>query len=289
MGNFYQIIESAVLRRGNNICLGMDPILSKIPGDATPEQNVLNFYTRMLERMEKAGVLPAVVKPNVAYFEAISVEAQEVLLQIILLCKQLELPVILDAKRGDIGRSSGAYAQAAFTTFAADAVTVSPYMGEDSVMPFVEFSQAKGVYALLRTSNRGARDIQDAVLADGKPLYMHTAQKLLAWNPGNLGAVVGATSPAELEVITHWFCTQGQEIPFLIPGVSVPGVEGGQGGSLKDVLKALKNAGSTRNFHVVNSSSGINYAYINKPDYSPADAALWALEALVGEYSGNLT
>lgn len=121
------------------------------------------------------------------------------------------IPVILDAKRGDIGKTSAAYADAAFNVYGADAVTVSPWMGTDSVGPFLEHPTGNGVYLLLRTSNKGAADFQDMPVA-GKPAFFSVAGKILEWDNGNLGAVVGATRPEELERITAFFAEAKHEI-----------------------------------------------------------------------------
>jgi orotidine-5'-phosphate decarboxylase len=202
-----------------------------------------------------------VVKPNSAYYECISFAAMKTLGDLIEAYKKEEIPVILDAKRGDIGKSSAAYANAAFDVYGADAVTVSPWMGSDSLGPFLKHPSQKGVYILLRTSNRGAADFQDLPIRNADTAFYSVAKKILEWDNGNVGAVVGATHPEELEQITNFFARQGHEIPFLIPGVSIPGVPGGQGGDAATVLKAISNGGGKRKFHVLNSSSGLNFAW----------------------------
>lgn len=260
--NFSELLEKRIADCGNPICLGMDPVLKLIPayGD-TPEEKIERFYGDILEECIRRNVFPAVVKPNSAYYECISVRALMVLQDLIAAYQKENIPVILDAKRGDIGKSSAAYAEAAFQVYGADAVTVSPWMGADSVGPFLKHESQGGVYALLRTSNKGAADFQDLPVTERDKAFYAVAEKLIEWNNGNLGAVVGATNLQEMENITRFFVERGHEIPFLIPGVSIPGVPGGQGGDAVSVLKAIQQGGGKRNFHVLNSSSGLNYAW----------------------------
>jgi orotidine-5'-phosphate decarboxylase len=188
--------------------------------------------------------------------------------------------VILDAKRGDIGKSSEAYSKAAFDVYGANAVTVSPWMGSDSVKPFLR--EKNGVYVLLRTSNAGAADFHDLELAsDVKKAYRAVAKKIIEWDNGGTGAVVGATNTHELREIANFFSSQKKEIPFLIPGVSIPGVPGGQGGDARAVMSALREGGFKKNMHVLNSSSGLSYAWqaSGKPS-NYASACADALEKL---------
>ncbi len=283
---FSDRLETRIEACGNPICLGMDPKLSlmpverKHPNVKSAEEKIRFFYMDILEECARRNVTPAVAKPNSAYYECVGIDGMKVLHDLILAYKGEGVPVILDAKRGDIGKSSAAYAEAAFHVYGADAVTVSPWMGKDSVGPFLEHPSESGVYALLRTSNKGAADFQDMPV-DGKPAFFTVARKLLEWDNGNLGAVVGATHPEELERITAFFAEAGHEIPFLIPGVSIPGVPGGQGGDAKTVLKAIANGGGKRKFHVLNSSSGLNFAWQRTgKEAEYASACVDAMESL---------
>ncbi|HSQ41763.1 MAG TPA: orotidine-5'-phosphate decarboxylase, partial [Fibrobacteraceae bacterium] len=223
-------LETRVRSCGNPICFGMDPVLNLIPVEGPPEERIRSFYLDILEEFVKRGVTPAAIKPNSAYYECVSVQALLVLQELIREYSREGIMVILDAKRGDIGKSSAAYAKAAFEVMGADAVTVSPWMGTDSVAPFLKDQVEHGVYALLRTSNKGAQDFQDLPIRDAGKAFECVAAKLLEWDNGSLGAVVGATSPAEMELLARYFVSRGHEIPFLIPGVSIPGVPGQQGG-----------------------------------------------------------
>lgn len=270
--SFHSKLEERIAKCGNPICLGMDPVLKLIdPCIATgsAEDKIKRFYSEILECCIKRNVQPAVVKPNSAYYECVSIQALLVLQQLIADYRSAGVPVILDAKRGDIGKSSAAYANAAYDVFGADAVTVSPWMGSDSVNPFLRAGTENGAYVLLRTSNKGAHDFQDMrVIGSDDPrdvneAFYQVADKIMEWDADNgyFGAVVGATHPEELEKITAYTVAHKHEIPFLIPGVSIPGVPGGQGGDAKTVLTAIANGGSKHKFHVLNSSSGLNFAY----------------------------
>ena len=280
---FQQILESRIIQARNPICFGMDPILEKIPVEGTPEEKIRSFYLKILDELDRQNIYPAAAKPNIAFYEAISLEALWVLKQLITSYQERGILVILDAKRGDIGKTSAAYASAVFNNFSADAVTVNPYMGSDSVLPFLNYDVHKGVYGLMRTSNQGAQDFQDLILQDKTPLYQKVGEQFCAWDNGSMGAVVGATNPGELEEITAFFENKKHPIPFLIPGISVKGVSGGQGGSLSEVLQALKNGGAKNNWHLINSSSGLNYAYEAKPHLSYAKACVEALQELSEE------
>lgn len=270
--NFHERLEQRIEKCGNPICMGMDPVLKLIDpciSAGSAEDKIKRFYSEILECCLKRNVLPAVVKPNSAYYECVSVEALLVLQRLIADYKSAGIPVILDAKRGDIGKSSAAYAVAAYDVYKADCVTVSPWMGSDSVNPFLRENSENGAYVLLRTSNKGAHDFQDMpVIGSDDPrdvaeAFYQVADKIMEWDAdhGFFGAVVGATHPEELEKITAYCASRKHEIPFLIPGVSIPGVPGGQGGDAKTVLTAIANGGGKRKFHVMNSSSGLNFAY----------------------------
>jgi len=252
--NFSSILETRIEACKNSICFGLDPVLSLIPAEAnSPEDKIRKFYFDILEEFLKRNITPAVVKPNSAYYECISIEAMKVLAEIIATYRKEGMPVILDAKRGDIGKSSEAYSRAAFDIYGANAVTVNPLMGSDSVRPFLR--EGSGVYVLLRTSNKGAEDFQNL------EFVKTVAQKILEWDNGGIGAVVGATNAHELAEIANFISAQKKEIPFLIPGVSIPGVPGGQGGDAKEIMNALREGGFKKNIHVLNSSSGLSYAW----------------------------
>lgn len=290
---YQEMVAARTRKAGNTVCVGMDPILKKIPGGGSPEEKIKRFYSDLLEAMLARNVLPAAVKPNIAYYEAIGLSCLQVLKDLIAAFRAAGVLVILDAKRGDISSTSGAYAQSAFDVFGADAVTAAPYMGLDTIKPFQDVSTAaghgQGIYVLVRTSNPSARDFQDlSVGPEGIPLYRKVAEKLADWNDGNLGAVVGATAPKELRDLLAYWKGRGREVPVLIPGIAIAGVSGGQTGSVKDVYQAIKDAGSDPWLHLINSSSGINYAYEKFPSLAPAQASVNALEELIAEIGAKI-
>lgn len=272
---------------GNTICMGIDPVLGKIPGQAPAPERIKRFYGDILDAMLARDVLPAAVKPNSAYFEALGLPCLEALKELIDAYRGAGVLVILDAKRGDIASTSAAYAKAAFQAYGADAVTAAPYMGLDTIKPFQEVARDQGTYVLVRTSNPSARDFQDLQVAAGgeapRPLYRVVAEKLADWQDGSLGAVVGATAPRELRELLEYWVGRGKDCPVLIPGVAVAGVSGGQSGSITDVIRAVRDSGSEPGLHLINSSSGINYAYEKYPGLKPAEASLRALEAMIEE------
>jgi orotidine-5'-phosphate decarboxylase len=198
------------------LCIGLDPDPELMPGT-----DVLQFNKAIIEATSD---LVCSYKPNLAFYEALGIEGLAILEKTI---KHVpgDIPVIGDAKRGDIGNTAGAYARALFRVWGFDAVTVSPYLGFDSIEPFIQY-QDKGVFILCRTSNRGATDFQDLRTGD-LLLYEVVAQKAREWNThGNIGLVVGATYPEELKKVRS-FCP---EMPLLIPGI------GAQGGDLASAV-----------------------------------------------------
>ena len=250
------------------VCMGMDPVKKRIPlKEQSTEKKIVKFYSDILDSA-KVGC----VKPNYAFFAQYGFSGLRALKKVISYSKNLGIPVILDAKRGDIGKSSKAYANEAFNFWKADAVTVSPYMGRDSIQPFTDYcKKGKGVYVLVKTSNKGSEDFQE-LISGGQKIFMKVAEKVLEWHEEGLGAVAGAVDLKELERISSFF--ENYEIPLLIPGV------GAQGGSAKKTAEVLK--GNIR-IHRINSSSAINYAYekTNSKDY--ADAASKEIEKLNSE------
>ena len=256
------------------VCMGMDPVIEKIQIKGDTCQVIEEFYLDILKEMKKRDSYPAIIKPNIAYFEQYGFDGLNALKTIISQYKSSGIPTLLDAKRGDIGKTSTAYAKSVFEFWDSDAVTIAPYMGSDSVEPFIEWcDQEKGVYILCRTSNKGAVDLQD-LKVDGVPVYMKLAENIIRWHKPGVGAVVGATYLEELEEISRFFVESKKEIPLLIPGV------GSQGGSAGEVVEVLKKTNNDILIHRINSSSGINYAYIEKNTSDYATAAVDALETL---------
>lgn len=253
---------------GNIVCMGLDPVMDVLPeSDASVRERLNSYFSEIFHRMRLEGLAPAAFKPNIGYYAMLDKPRDEDFSGSLALADILDMletffpgiPVILDSKRGDIARSSGNYASEAFEGWGADAVTVSPYMGHDSVFPFAY--PDKGVYILARTSNPGAKEFQNEVVLDRVdekvmyPLYHAVALTIARWaseHPG-LGAVVGATSPDELEDIASVFA--GRDVPMLIPGV------GSQGGSASEVIARMNKAGYDLKLSRINSSSGLTHPW----------------------------
>ena len=280
--NYLDQLKQRANETGSIICMGIDPQLDKI-AKVQPNQRLENkdvqravteFYINILQECERQGIFPAAVKPNLAYFEKGRKRygLLEALDAINAECRRLNIPIIGDAKRGDIGASSEAYAEALFhpKEWNFDAITVAPYMGEDSIMPFVKYCDTgKGVYILLRTSNPGRKDIQDV-----NGTYRHVAELIgKPWYKQGIGAVFGGTGGTEeLEEVSRFYVNCGVEVPFLIPGI------GKQGGSLEEVVAALRRSGTDLRIHRINASSDINWAY--EKEGNPNDYAGAAVRAL---------
>ncbi|MCJ7669655.1 MAG: orotidine-5'-phosphate decarboxylase [Dehalococcoidia bacterium] len=187
------------------LCIGLDPDPELMPG-----VDVLQFNKAIIEA---TCDLVCAYKPNLAFYEALGTEGLAILEKTVKYIPG-DIPVIGDAKRGDIGNTARAYARALFSVLGFDATTVNPYLGYDSIEPFIDYRD-KGVFILCRTSNKGAADFQN-LCTNGLPLYEVVAQKAKEWNIyGNIGLVVGATYPEELKKVRS-ICP---EMPLLIPGV----------------------------------------------------------------------
>lgn len=212
-------------RQSNSlVCVGLDPDVAKIPARfANSSQPIFAFNKEVIDATHD---LACAYKPQIAFYSAAAAERELELTIQYIRERAPHAIVILDSKRGDVGNTATAYAREAFERYQADAVTVNPYMGEDSVRPFIA-DAARAAIVLCRTSNAGARDFQD-LLIDGQPLYLHVANKVARdWNQlQNLLFVVGATYPEELAMLRK----SHPDIPFLVPGI------GAQGGDVKATL-----------------------------------------------------
>jgi orotidine-5'-phosphate decarboxylase len=230
-----------------------------------------------MNAMINEDIKPTIVKPNIAFYAQYGFAGLKALKKIIKEYKQNNFLIILDAKRGDIGKTSLAYAREVFDFWKADAITISPYMGSDSVTPFIEYyKKEKGIYILAKTSNPGADDLQNLKIEE-KPLYMKTAENIIKWHKPGVGAVVGATYPKELEELSSLFVNSNKNVPILIPGI------GSQGGSAKEVIEIFKRTNNNSLIHRISSSSGIIYAYKNEVTDDYAGAAVKAVRKLKDE------
>jgi len=215
---FIDKLLNASQRNSSWLCIGLDPDPELLPG-----VGVLEFNKAIIDA---TADLVCAYKPNLAFYEALGAEGFDILQRTVEYVPA-HVPVIGDGKRGDIGNTAKAYAKALFVTFGFDAATVNPYLGFDSVEPFIEYKD-KGIFILCRTSNPGAMDFQSLVGEHGLSLYESVARKASEWDVhGNIGLVVGATYPEELKQIRQ-LCPQ---MPLLIPGI------GAQGGDLASAIK----------------------------------------------------
>ena len=237
---FVARLDAAVSKNNSLLCVGLDPDLSRLPQKFLSTNDPIFLFNQSIIDATKDYV--CAYKPNSAFYEMNGIAGLTALIKTIEYIRALGLPVILDAKRGDIGNSSAAYATSAFEVFKADAVTVSPYMGHDSVQPFLDHKD-KGVFVLCLTSNPGYKDFE--VIGCDEPLYHTVARRVKEWNVNdNCGLVVGATKPAEIKTIRELV----GDLPLLIPGV------GAQGGDLPLSVKYGGKRG------IINASRSIIYA-----------------------------
>ncbi len=250
---FIEKLKNASQKNNSLLCVGLDTELEKIPKFLLGEKEPIFAFNR--EIIGSTKDLVCAYKPNLAFYEAYGIKGLEALIDT---CHYIpaEIPIILDAKRGDIGNTSKMYAKAIFEEFEADGVTLSPYLGKDSLFPFLEYED-KGCFILCLTSNAGAKDFQLQEI-EGKPLYKIVAEKVKTWNKkGNCGLVVGATYPEQLKEIRD----MAEELPILIPGV------GAQKGDAEKTVKY--GTDKDGELAIINSSRGVIYASSEK-DFAEA-------------------
>ncbi len=276
---FVEKLLVASRQHNSLLCVGLDPELERLPlslRNMSPEQAITRFCQDII-----AATAPFVCafKPNIAFFESLGPSGMHVFQEVLAVIPG-HIPVIVDAKRGDLGNTARHYATAVFDIYGCDAVTVNPYLGYDSVAPFLAYSE-KGIILLCRTSNPSARDFQDLLVTreDGqiKPLYECVAQRIQSWNEaGNCGLVVGATYPSELQTIRS-LCP---DMPILIPGV------GSQGGDLEASVQAGVDSHGERAILAVSRSilyagNGIDYAEIARQEAQTLRDRMNAARAIV--------
>ena len=254
---------AALTAEGRHLCVGLDTDPARLPagfrdGDA-PAARVAAYNA---EIVDATAHVAAAFKPNVAFFEALGAAGHDALAATIAHVRERapDTPVILDAKRGDIGSTNLGYVTAVFDDLGADAVTVHPYLGGRALEPFLA-REDRAIFVLARTSNEGAGEFQD-LEAGGLPLYRHVARAVAgSWNErGNCGLVVGATYPEELAHVRE---DVGPEMPILIPGI------GAQGGDVAASVAA--NAGSAA--FLLNASRAILYAASDAAGFAAAARA----------------
>lgn len=219
--SFFERLEQLAKERNSLLCVGLDPHQDDLPTRSAKAAR--DFCLKIIEATKD---LVVAYKPNIAFFEVFDAEGMDALKQVIAAVPE-EIPVILDAKRGDISSTAIAYAQAAFEGLKADAITLNAYLGNDSISPFIQ-NPDNGVFLLCKTSNPGSSDLQDQQLVSGRTVYEQVAQSAKTWNvKGNVGLVVGATHPTALQNVRR----TARNLWILAPGI------GAQGGNLEDALR----------------------------------------------------
>lgn len=243
---FLDLLLDTTRRNRSLLCVGLDPDPRKIPARLQAARDPVYAFCSAI--VEATADLVCAFKPNIAFFEALGTSGYATL-QTLMRSIPADIPVILDAKRGDIGSTAQAYARAAFEVFGAHAVTLNPYLGHDSLEPFLRYSD-RGCIVVCKSSNRGSADIQDLQLASGGPLYLEVARRAHdEWNThGNIGLVVGATHPSELAQVRR-LCPN---LPILVPGI------GAQGG---DLAASVRNAVDSQGERaIITASRSVMYA-----------------------------
>jgi orotidine-5'-phosphate decarboxylase len=255
---FTNKLKRAWSSSGSLLTVGLDPDSKRFPAELQGKPDAIFEFCRAI--VDATAPYACAIKPQIAYFSAHRAEDQLEDLCAYILEHHPHLPLILDAKRGDIGSTAEQYAREAFERYQADAVTVNPYMGFDSVQPYLE-CEGKGVIVLCRTSNAGGSDLQFLEDAEGTPLYLKVASLVADhWNRnGQCGLVVGATFPDEIARVRE----RVGDMPLLVPGI------GAQGGD----IPATVQAGRSKNGDgmMINSSRAILYAS-SAPDWREAAA-----------------
>ena len=278
--SFSELLSKAQIEKGNPVLVGLDPRWESLPASCRTDGACPNGIANAFERFCNAIIdivapLVPAVKPQAAFFEQYGVAGMAALKNVIQYARKKGLIVIFDGKRNDIGSTAEAYAAGilgADSAWGADALTVSPYLGDDSIEPFVNTAVKRkaGVYVLVKTSNAGGKMLQDLVV-DGKPIYRHVAEyveRLAQQTAGSVGAVVGATWAEQLAELREIM----PSAPLLVPGY------GAQGGTAKDVAKAFYSDGSGA---LINNSRGIIFAHLKEPFKSQFGETHWqdAVEA----------
>jgi orotidine-5'-phosphate decarboxylase len=257
MSSFFDDLAARIEAANSVVSVGLDPDTDRLPDEVRDADLPRWAFNRRI--IDATHEHAAVFKPNAAFYE--DADGWRALRETVAYAHGKDVPVLLDAKRADIGNTARQYAEILDHV---DAVTVNPYLGEDALQPFLSRSDA-GVFVLCRTSNEGGMDFQHLELAAyDRRLYEHVAERAAGWNDeyGNVGLVVGATAPDELEAIRE----RVPELPFLVPGV------GAQGG---DAEAAVEHGLNDDGVGLVNSTRGIIFAGEHSPEWAAAagDAA----------------
>ncbi|MBV9172548.1 MAG: orotidine-5'-phosphate decarboxylase [Chloroflexi bacterium] len=266
--SFLERLHAAARANDSWLCVGLDPDPSMLPTGLSLDM----FLDGVVEATQD---LVCCFKPNLAFFEALGMEGQQAVRSLLRRIPS-SIPVLIDAKRGDTPHSMSAYARAIFEDLHADAVTVSPYLGADSLAPFLQYAD-RGVFLLCKTSNPGAGEIQD-LMVGAEPLYLHIARRALAWDRhGTVGLVVGATYPGDVAAVRQI----APDTPILLPGV------GAQAGDLEAAVRSAADSNGER--VIVNASRSVLYASRAADWQNTAHQAADALRHQINGARANLS
>ena len=269
--NFIEKLLNATRKNTSLVCVGLDPNPELMP-------DKVDIFEFNREIINATAELVCAYKLNFAFYEVLGAEGFDILKRTVD-CIPDEIPVIADAKRGDIGNTAQAYARAIFANLNFDAATVNPYLGFDSIEPFIQYRD-RGVFILCRTSNPGSADFQSLSYKTGQqscPLFELVAAKASQWNRyGNIGLVVGATYPQELKLIRQ----SHPDMPLLIPGI------GAQGGDLEKSISFGADASGEK--AIINSSRQIIYASRGEDFAQAARKATTELRDRINHYRSNI-
>lgn len=273
---FQQKLNNIIKKNNSLLCVGLDSDIQKIPEHIRSQEHPQSTFNQAI--IEATADLVCAYKPNTSFYEARGIAGIEALK---ITCDYIKekyphIPVIIDAKRADIGNTNEGYVKFVFDYLGADAVTVHPYLGKEALNPFLE-RKDKGIFILCRTSNPGAGEFQDLNI-ESKPLYQVVAEHVVKdWNyNGNCGLVVGATYPKELEIVRHIV----GELPILIPGIGI------QGGDVEKTVRA--GVDSNGQNAIINSSRGIIFASSDKNYARKANEETEILKNLINSHRRNL-
>lgn len=271
---FQQKLNKIIKKNNSLLSIGLDPDLEKIPPHLAKFKDPIFAFNKAL--IDATYDLVCAYKPQIAYYSSLGIRGIGSLLKTInyLIYTYPQIPIILDAKRADIGSTSRMYAKEAFDIFNADAVTVNPYLGLDSLKPFLERAD-KGVIILCRTSNKSANDFQDLIISKGKvPLHVYIARKVQEWNKiyKNCMLVVGATKSDQMKRVRE----VAPKMFFLVPGI------GTQGGDLKNTLK--NGLRKDKSGLIIHASRAIIYASSKTNFANSARKVAMKLKEKINEY-----
>ena len=272
---YVQLLSETFSRSRSVLCFGMDPVIGRMKIDASRHvgDEIVRYFSTILESIHKRI---AAVKPNAAYYLQYGSSGLKALSKLTKFAQELGLPVIIDLKAGDIGRTSAAYARFVFEEIGGNAVTLNPYMGFDAIEPFIAFKD-RGMYILALTSNPSTGDFQMLDLQSGTLLFEHVLDTVRSWSEqhGGIGAVIGATQ-SDFAACIERLRQKGRSLPLLIPGI------GAQGGSYTGTLRILASKKYGQEYVRINASSSISYAHERYSHVDFDEAADLAIDELTG-------